>query len=277
MNRKMLDGKVIIVVGASGGLGKVFATEFAREGAIVVMTGRNEEKLRQAAAEVAEETGGRTFPVQADYKDKEDCDRLFDTVLAEFGTFDGLVTNASSTGEQLSLEATDEAYVDEIIDTDVKGLIRYNRRALQHFLEKDSGCILNIGSNNLQHPICDSVYCAAKYAMYGLSKQLAMRCVGTGVRVNILNPGSFPSASGANATTFADVDTSHLYDAGELVQASGRIPVPNGSMIPIMKARTNRAVPVHLEQVAYAAVYLLSDLATDVQGQMFTVDRGGYL
>jgi enoyl-[acyl-carrier-protein] reductase (NADH) len=44
-----------------------------------------------------------------------------------------------------------------------------------------------------------------------------------------------------------------------------------------MKARTNRAVPVHLEQVAYAAVYLLSDLATDVQGQMFTVDRGGYL
>ena len=217
MNRKMLDGKVIIVVGASGGLGKVFATEFAREGAIVVMTGRNEEKLRQAAAEVAEETGGRTFPVQADYKDKEDCDRLFDTVLAEFGTFDGLVTNASSTGEQLSLEVTDEAYVDEIIDTDVKGLIRYNRRALQHFLEKDSGCILNIGSNNLQHPICDSVYCAAKYAMYGLSKQLAMRCVGTGVRVNILNPGSFPSASGANATTFADVDTSHLYDAGELV------------------------------------------------------------
>ena len=275
MDKKMLDGKVIILVGASGGLGKVFAEEFAKEGATVVMTGRNKDKLIAAANEVAESTGGKTFPVQADFKSAADCDRLFDTVLAEFGTFHGLVTNASSTGNQLSLEATDDAYVDEIIDTDVKGLMRYNRRALKHFLEKDDGCILNIGSNNLQHPICDSVYCAAKFAMYGLSKQLAMRCVGTGVRVNILNPGSFQSASGANATS--TVDVSHMYDAGEKVQASGRIPVPGGSMIPIMKARTNRAVPVELEQVAYAAVYLLSDMAKNVQGQMFTVDRGGYL
>jgi len=275
MNQKVLDGKVIILVGASGGLGKSFATEFAKEGATVVMTGRNSAKLKAAADEIASATGGKTFPVQADYKSKEDADRLFKTVLDEFGKFDGLVTNASSTGNCLSLEATDEAYVDEIIDTDVKGLMRYNRYALEHFLKRNEGCILNIGSNNLQHPICDSVYCSAKFAMYGLSMQLAMRCVGTGVRVNVLNPGSFPSGSGANVS--AKGNTGHMYDAEEKVQASGIIPVVDGSMVDVMKARTNRAVPVDTDQVAYAAVFLLSDMAKEITGQMLTVDRGGYL
>lgn len=272
-NGKMLEGKVIVLLGASGGLGKVFATEFAKAGATVVMTGRTESTLKAAAEEVAQATGGVTYPIVADMASLDDAKRVFAESIEKFGKVDGLVTNASRTGKNVSLEAEEDIDINEIIDSDVKGLMWYNREALRHFLERDSGCILNIGSNNVGRPICDAAYCAAKYAAWGLTRQMAMRCVATGVRCNLLNPGSFPSASGANATTGA----SHLYDAGEKVQASGRIPVVNGSMIDIMKARTNRAVPVDLQQVAYAAVYLLSDMARDVNGQVFTVDRGGYM
>lgn len=272
MDRQLLKDKVIILVGASGGLGKVFAEEFAAEGGIVVMTGRNGKRLEEAAKEI-EEKGGKVFPVVADFKSKEDAKKLFETVLNQFGKFDALVTNASRTGDCISIEVSDDDYIDDIIDTDVKGLLRYNREAMRHFLERDSGVILNIGSNNVERPICDAVYCAAKFAGWGLTRQMAMRCVGTGVRCNLLNPGSFPSNTSVDVASGA----SHMYDAGEKVQASGILPVINGSMVDIMKARTNRAVPVDLKQVAYAAVYLLSDLAKHVNGQMFTVDRGGYM
>lgn len=272
MDRQLLKDKVIVLAGASGGLGRVFAEEFASEGGIVVMTGRNEEKLKAAAKEI-EEKGGKVFPVTADFKSKEDTSRLFRTVLDKYGKFEGLVTNASRTGDCISIEAAEDGYIDDIIDTDVKGLLRYNREAMRHFLSRDSGVILNIGSNNIGRPVCDAVYCAAKYAEWGLTKQIAMRCVGTGVRCNLLNPGSFPSNTSVDVVSGA----SHMYDAGEKVQASGILPVVNGSMVDIMKARTNRGVPVDLKQVAYAAVYLLSDLALNVNGQMLTVDRGGYL
>lgn len=272
MDRQLLKDKVIILVGASGGLGRVFAEEFAAEGATVVMTARNAAKLQNAAKEI-EEKGGNVLPVAADFKSKEDAVKLFKTVLDTYGKFDALVTNASRTGDCVSIEVCDDDYIDDIIDTDVKGLLRYNREAMKHFLERNEGVILNIGSNNIGRPICDAVYCAAKYAEWGLTRQMAMRCVGTGVRCNLLNPGSFPSNTSVDVASGA----SHMYDAGEKVQASGILPVVNGSMVDIMKARTNRAVPVDLKQVAYAAVYLMSDLARDVNGQMFTVDRGGYM
>ncbi|MCI8291976.1 MAG: SDR family oxidoreductase [Hespellia sp.] len=272
MDRQILKDKVIILIGASGGLGKVFAEEFAAEGAVVVMTGRNKAKLKEAAKEI-EAKGGEVFPLVADFKKKEDAPRVCQTVLEKYGKFDALVTNASRTGDCVSIEVCDDDYIDDIIDTDVKGLLRYNREAMKHFLERDDGIILNIGSNNIGRPICDAVYCAAKYAEWGLTRQMAMRCVGTGVRCNLLNPGSFPSNTSVDVASGA----SHMYDAGEKVQASGILPVVNGSMVDIMKARTNRAVPVDLKQVAYAAIYLISDLAKNVNGQMFTVDRGGYM
>ena len=271
MNKLLLENKVVILVGASAGLGKVFAKSFVDEGAKLVMIARNKERLEAYAAELAAD-GAEVLPISADFKDKDRVKEVFEEVVAKYGTVDALVTNASATCQALSIEATDEEYLDDIVDTDVKGLIRYNREAMKIFLAQDKGVILNIGSNNIGRPICDSIYCAAKYAEWGLTLQLAMRCVATGVRVNLLNPGSFPSATVAVAK-----EASHFYDADEKVQASGRIPVVNGKMTDVMKARTNRAVPVDLQQVANAAVFLLSDLARDINGQMFNVDRGGYL
>ena len=270
MNKLLLEDKVIVLIGASDGLGKVFAEEFAAEGATVVMVARLESKLKEAAKEIADK-GGKVLPVVGDYASMEDAKRVFKTAIDTYSKVDVLVTNASKTGLCQSIEAIEDDLVHAIIDTDVKGLIWWNREAMKHFLERDSGAIINIGSNNVGRPVCDAVYCAAKYAAWGLTLQMAMRCVATGVRCNLLNPGSFPSTSSAVS------ETSHMYDGGEKVQASGRIPVVNGSMIDIMKARTNRAVPVDLHQVAHAAVYLASDLAKDVNGQTFTVDRGGYL
>ena len=272
MDRQLLKDKVVVLIGASAGLGKAMSETFLEEGACLVMVGRGADKLKACEDEIRKE-GDRILTIPADFASREDAVKVFEEAIKEFGKVDVLVTNASRVGKCISLEATPDKEIDEIIDTDVKGLLFYNREAMKHFIERDSGCIINVGSNNIGRPICDSVYCTAKYAEWGLTRQLAIRCVGTGVRVNLLNPGSFPSQSGIGNTSGA----SHMYDAGELVQASGRIPVPEGSMINIMKARTNRAVPVDLKQVAFAAAYLASDMARDVNGQCFTVDRGGYM
>lgn len=273
MNKLLLEDKVIVVIGASQGLGKVFAESFAAEGASVVMTARKEAVLKEAAKDVEKvAVKGRVLPIAADYASREDAKRVFETAIKEFGKVDCLVTSATHPCKATSLEAQDDEYIDGVIDTDVKGLLFYNREALKHFLERQSGSIINIGSNNVGRPICDSTYCAAKYACLGLTKQIAIRCVGTHVRANLLNPGSFQSVS-----SVALKDIGHMYDDQEKVQASGIIPVIDGSMTNIMKARTNRAVPVNLQQVANAAVFLASDLAKDITGQVLTVDRGGYM
>ena len=271
MDRQILKDKVIILIGAGDGLGKVFTEEFLAEGAKVVMVGRNEERITAAAKEL-EGRGGETFPIRGDAASLDDAKRVFAAAIERFGHVDGLVTLAAQSSKCQSIEAVEDEQVNALIDTNLRGLVWWNREAMKHFLPRDSGVILNIGSNNNQHPICDAVYCATKMAAVGLTKQMAMRCVGTGVRVNLLNPGSFPSKTAAPS-----LNGTHMYDDVEKVQASGRIPVVNGSMLDIMKARTNRAVPVDLRQVAYAAVYLLSDLSRDVLGQVFTVDRGSYL
>lgn len=271
---KLLEGKVIILVGAGGALGKVFADRLSEAGGSVVMLGRHIDRL-QDECRVLADRGRSVCAMQADFKSLEDAKRVFRDTIGKYGKVDALITNASRTGKNVSLEAEEDEDIEEIIDTDVKGLLWWNREALRHFLARDAGVILNIGSNNVGRPICDAAYCAAKYAEWGLTRQIAMRCVATGVRCNMLNPGSFPSDSAANINN--GNNSSHLYDAGEKVQASGRIPVVNGSMIDIMKARTNRGVPVNLDQVAYAAVYLISDYSKDVNGQVFTVDRGGYM
>ena len=238
MNRQLLEEKVIVLIGASEGLGRVIAEEFAAEGATVVMVGRTESRLKEAAKDIADK-GGKTLPLIGDFASLEDAKRVFQTAIEACGRVDVLVTNASKTSLCQSIEAIEDDLVHAIIDTDVKGLIWWNREAMRHFLKRDCGAIINIGSNNVGRPVCDAVYCAAKYAEWGLTKQMAMRCVGTGVRCNLLNPGSFPSAA-----TSALSKAGHMYDGGEKVQASGRIPVVNGSMFDIMKARTNRAVPV---------------------------------
>ena len=272
MSGQLLKDKTIIIVGAGSGLGECFAKTFASQGARVVITGRTAWKLERVAQEIAE-AGGEARPLTADYRSREDACRVFAAAAEHFGKVDGLVTNATHPSRNLSLEAADDDYITALVETDVLGLMWYNREALRFFLQQGSGCILNIGSNNIGRPICDAVYCACKYAAWGLTRQMAMRCVGTDVRCNLLNPGSFQSSGSSVSMSGSD----HMYDAEEKVQASGVIPVTDGSMNQILKARTNRAVPVDLSQVANAAVYLLSDYAAHVNGQMFTVDRGGYL
>lgn len=273
MNQLLLKDKIILLTGASSGLGKVFAETFVAEGATTIITGRGKEALDAVAAELNAKGPGKAYPVVADAASKEDTVRLFDTIQKEFGRLDGLVTNAARNSNCISIEVADDDYIDSIIDTNLKSVLRYDREAMKIYLQQNSGVILNIGSNNVGRPICDAVYCAGKYALWGVTRQMAMRTVGTGIRCNLLNPGSFPSKTSVNVNTGA----THMYDAAEKVFASGVLPVNNGSMVDIMKAKTNRAVPVDLEQVAFAAVYLLSDLARDVTGQVFTVDRGGYM
>ncbi len=274
MNRQLLEDKVIVLLGASSGLGLHFAETFAEEGGIVVMCGRTESTLMAAADSIAQK-GGRVFPMVADLKSCDDARRVFAAASKEYGHVDALVTNATYSAKLLSIEACDDQYINDIVDTNVKGLMWWNREAMKYFLEQNSGSIVNIGSNNVGRPVCDPIYCATKYAELGMTKQMALRCVGTGVRCNQLNPGSMKSVGSSSGVGMSEAE--HMYDDQELVKTSGVIPVENGSLLQLMKAKTNRAVPVDMKQVAFAAVYLISDLSKDVTGQVLTVDRGGYL
>lgn len=254
--KKLLEGKTAIITGASYGIGKTMAELFAEEGANVVMTARGKQKLDEAV-EGIRNAGGKAIGVVANSASKKDCKEVFAKAIAEFGQIDILVNNAAK-GEIVSIEAVTDELLDEIVDTNLKGPIIYCREAVQYMLPRKSGVIVNVSSVNGVRPMCGAVYSSTKGGLNTLTQNIAIRLVGTGVRINALCPG------------FTVTPASQAQERGETAP-------PDGSMIEILHARTVRTVPSQAMEQAKVALFLASDLSSAVHGQILVADKGSYL
>jgi NAD(P)-dependent dehydrogenase (short-subunit alcohol dehydrogenase family) len=178
-----LEGKVAVVTGGNSGIGLATAKEFAREGARLVITGRDTRTLAEAAREI----GGEVLALRSDSSNLEDLDELFAAVKDRFGRVDVLFVNAG-VGKFAPLEATDEALFDQIMDINLKGAYFTVQKALP-LLRDGASVILNasvvahIGFPN------SSVYSASKAALLSLARTLSAELVGRGIRVNAVSPG----------------------------------------------------------------------------------------
>jgi glucose 1-dehydrogenase len=190
-----LDGKNVLVTGASSGIGQAIATRFAREGANVGINYRNgaeqAETTRQMARAARTNGGGREIVVQADVSDEGQVKRMFAAFIEEFGSLDVLVNNAGIQKASASHEIETSDF-DRVLAVNLRGPFLCSREAIRHFLKRGGGGV--ILSNSSVHEIIPKPkylpYSVSKGGMENLTKSLALEYAGHGIRVNSVGPGA---------------------------------------------------------------------------------------
>lgn len=250
-----LKDQVALVTGGSSGLGKAMAEEFLRLGARVCILGRNEERLAQAAADLAAAVpDGSVMTFSADVRDHERVDAAVAAVVERFGRLDILINNAAGNfavpAENLSVNGW-RAVVDIVLN----GTFYCTRAAAQHMIESGrGGSIVNIlaayawtGGPGTVHSA------AAKGGVLAMTRTLAVEWARYGIRVNAISPGPIADTGGA------DVLWSH----------------------PELERQVLRSIPAgrlgRPEEVAWTAAYLVSPYANYITGDVITIDGGQWL
>jgi NAD(P)-dependent dehydrogenase (short-subunit alcohol dehydrogenase family) len=185
-----LEGKIALVTGALTGIGRAAAIIFAREGAHIVVSGRRDKQGQELVAEL-QGLGAEAIFVRSDVRKDEDVRNLVDQTVKRFGRLDVAVNNAGTEGAPGPVtEQTAESFA-ATFDTNVLGTLLSMKHELRVMLPKGSGSIVNVSSAYGSVGAAGaSVYVASKHAVEGLTKSAALEVAGTGVRVNVVAPGT---------------------------------------------------------------------------------------
>jgi len=254
MERKpRLEKKVALITGASRGIGRAMAIRFAEEGASVAV---NYVQNQQAAEEVCQRivsAGGRAISIRADVAEASQVRKMAETVLSEFRHIDILVNNAAIFMPSTLLE-TSFADLDRMFDVNLKGIIHCVQAVARNMIERKYGRILNLGSiaglgTAMGHT---SVYAPIKAAVVSLTKRLALELGPHNITVNAIAPG------------FTRTDAA-LRDGG-----SG----PPRSDLDLIARKAMLGRIGEPDDIAYPALFLVSDEASFVTAQTLTVDGG---
>src|SRR2546425_1288218 len=178
-----LQGKVALITGGNSGIGLATAREFHAQGARVVLSGRDREKLEA----VANQLGPDVLGVPTDVTKLSDLDELMARTRAAFGKLDILFVNAGIAASR-PLEATDEAFFDMIMSTNFKGAYFTIQKALP-LLNDQASIIINGSINALVGMAGSSVYSASKAAVHSLARTLSAELIVRGIRVNTITTG----------------------------------------------------------------------------------------
>ncbi|MFD1361512.1 2,4-dienoyl-CoA reductase [Lentibacillus salinarum] len=247
--------QTVIVTGASSGMGKAMAKKFAEEGANVVLTGRNEERLKATSKELESPANGRVHPITMDVRQPDDVQRMVTETVDQFGTIDHLVNNAAGNfiapAEDLSVNGWNA-----VIDIVLNGTFYCSREVGQYWIDHDmKGAILNMVATyawNAGAGVAHSS--AAKAGVLNLTRTLAVEWGSKyGIRVNAIAPGPIERTGGADK----------LFQSEEAA------------------TRTLNSVPFKRlgkpEEIADLAHFLLSDKAAYINGEVVTMDGGQWL
>ncbi len=188
MNR--LQDRIVLITGATAGIGAACARAFARAGAHLILVGRREERLAALASQIGPDHGVRVRTNPLDVRDRGAVQALADELEAESFMPDVLVNNAGLSRGLAPLHEGEPEDWDEMIDTNVKGLLYVSRSFLPHMVRNNHGHVVNIGSIAGQQVYPGgNVYNATKYAVRALNEGMSLDLVGTRVRVTDIAPG----------------------------------------------------------------------------------------
>src|SRR5439155_25011026 len=242
--QQRFGGTVALVTGAGRGIGLAVARRFARDGARVVLNDVDAATAEAGAAAIRAE-GGEALAVAADVSDKAAVNRLFDAALERYGDVNALVNNAGLTNVSRHFLEGDEAWWDQVLDTNLKSVFLCSHRAAWLMARRKGGSIVNISSGGASKAHRgNAAYDAAKGGIEAVTRAMAVDLAPYGVRVNTLVPGSIDSQG----------------------------------MSPDLKKARGEVIPLgrvgEVDELAGPAVFLASDDARYITGQQLVVDGG---
>ena len=247
----ILAGKLALVTGGGRGIGASIARALAGAGARVVVCGRSKPDLDT----VAHDIGG--VALQLDLLDRRDTDAS----LASVGPVDVLVNNAGI-AESAALDRTTDAMWDQILELDVTAAFRVIRALVPSMISRRWGRVINVASNAGVSGYGYSVaYCAAKHAMVGMTRALAIDLARTGVTINALCPGWVETQMADEAVT-------------RIAAKTGRSAEEARTQLAAMSPQRRMITP---EEVAHAALMLCGEGARGIHGQTLVIDGGAVL
>ena len=234
MDLRELEGQVVIVTGASRGIGRAIALAFAERGCPVTLAARDERRLRELASEI-EEMGGVGHVAPTDVTAVDQIQRMVERTVAEFGRVDILVNNAGILILKKVIDTTIEEW-DRTLDTNLRAVFLTAKAVLPHMIKQNYGQIITIASiAGKRSGRLHGAYSASKFGVLGFTEALGSEVKEYNIRVNAVNPGM--------------VDTDLFGD----------------------QFRENRSKWSRPQDIAHAVVLLASDLAHDITGASLDV------
>jgi NAD(P)-dependent dehydrogenase (short-subunit alcohol dehydrogenase family) len=192
---KRFTGKVVLVTGGGSGIGRATARAFAREGAVVVVAGRNPDNLDETVKHIAED-GGEASSVVADVTRREDVAALVRTTVERHGGLHVAFNNAGIVGKPAPVADLDEDVWDAVVATNLTGLFLAMKYEIAHMREHGGGAIVNMASNIGAHGRRPGMgaYAAAKAGVSVLTRNAAREYIGDNIRINAVSPGATDTA-----------------------------------------------------------------------------------
>ena len=252
-----LDGRVAVITGGTRGIGRAIAEAFLRDGALVVINGRDAAKGEQAIKEI--DAGDRVHFVQGDAAVREDCDRLIDETVAKYGHIDILVNNAGGSSNNAPIaEITDEA-MDNALKLNLWSTLWCSRKALAHMIPQQWGRIINMSSveGKVGKPGV-GIYVTAKHAVNGLTKTMAHEVGTLGITVNALCPGA--------------IETDMMKEEGPKAAASMGISYED--LLGWFARESSIKRLNEVDDVALVASLLVSEAGAGITGSLISIDGG---
>lgn len=244
---KLLEGKVVLITGASRGIGKAIAEKCIAEGAKVAFTYLSSEEKANALIQELTKDGGVVKGFKSNAANFDAAQTLVEDVVAAFGTIDVLVNNAGITRDNLLMRMTEEMW-DEVINTNLKSAFNLTKAVQRPMLKAKKGSIINMSSVvGVSGNAGQSNYAASKAGMIGFTKSIAQELGSRSIRCNAIAPG------------FIETEMTEVLDEKVINEWRNSIPLKRGG------------TP---EDVANAVVFLGSDMSAYITGQTLNVCGG---
>ncbi len=247
MAMKLLDGKIALITGASKGIGRAIAKEFASQGANVAFTYLSSVEKGEALVREIEELGTKAVGYRSDASNYKAAENLINQVVSDFGGLDILVNNAGITRDNLLMRMSEEHW-DEVIDTNLKSVFNTVKAVTRTFMKQRRGSIINITSVvGIKGNAGQANYAASKAGIIGFTKSVALELGSRNIRCNAIAPG------------FIETEMTDQLDEKTVQGWRDAIPLKRGG---------------RPEDVAHCAVFLASDRSDYISGQVLQIDGG---